>query len=252
MNAVIDIAGQDAEPLDDRIERAQARLRALSRASEVGLVLLDLVERLALKTAETMEAEDEAGRLKAVAAAKDLSLAYAKIGRSVRQSVLMEDKLDALLRDRLSGLEDARRARALKQAEADAAAEHDQKAAQQAKADAPRLAREAAVEKTMDRIIRLEHRGDPDEIERLDQEVAERLFEGDIEYEGYGLRPVSETVLRLCEELGLEPDWGRWADLPWAVEEAEADTPGSPYVAVERGGTGECVLEAEPDATGPP
>ncbi len=256
MNAVIDIVGQEAEPLE-QVRPTQGRLRLLGRGGEVGLAMLDLLESLVGTTAELAASEDEGARLKAVGAAKDLALAYAKITRSIRQSVLMEEKLDAALRDRLSGLEDARRARALKMAETEAAAECDRIAAEQAEADAPRLAREAAVEKTMDRIIRLEHRGDAEEIERLDQEVAERLFEDDIEYQGYGLRPVSETVGRLCEEFGLEPDWDRWADTAWAIEEAEAGTPGSPYVAKDRGGTGECVLEARaaraaPDATGPP
>ena len=36
-------------------------------------------------------------------------------------------------------------------------------------------------------------------------------------------------IARVCRTLGLTPDWTRWADTPWAVEEAETMAKGSPY-----------------------
>ena len=258
MNAVTDIAELDAEPLDEGIEGVRARLRSLGRASEVGLVLLDLVETLALKTAEV--ARDEASGLTAVAAARDLSLAYAKVSRSIRQSVLLEEKLEALQRDRASGLEDARRARALKRAEAQAARAEADEAAEFQQAHGARLAREETVSETMQEIT-FSQREDREEVEALDVEVAELLEEG-AGYEGYGDRPVSETVARLCKALDLDPGWEDFAREDWAKDEARAGVVGSPFVSVERGGSGECViavrglqglgLAAEPLATRPP
>ena len=80
-----------------------------------------------------------------------------------------------------------------------------------------------------------------EEVDALDREVAELLEEG-AEYEGYGDRPVSWTVARLCKALDLDPDWDEWAREDWAKDEARAGVSGSPYVSRERGGTGERVL----------
>ena len=264
MNAVVDITDQDAEPLDEGLEGARARLRALGRASAVGLILLDVVEALALKTARAAadeDAIDKAGGLTAVAAARDLSLAYAKVSRSIRQSVMLEDKLETALRDRVSGLEDARRARALKRAEAEAARVAADEAAEFQSVHGARLAREAAVSETMQQIS-FSQREDPEEAEALDIEVAELLEEG-ADYEAYGDRPVSETVARLCKALDLSADWEDFTREDWAKEEARAGVAGSPFVSIERGGSGECVLavrglqgaglaSVERQGTGPP
>ena len=107
MNAVTDIADLEAEPLDEGIGRAEARLRGVARAGEVGLVLLEVVEALALKAARRLkaQAEDEALDPVAIAAARDLAQAYGKISRSIRQNALLEERLEA-------GVEGRTRARA--------------------------------------------------------------------------------------------------------------------------------------------
>jgi urease gamma subunit len=243
MNAAADIAVETAEPLDDGVELGRARLRGLGRAVEVGEGLLDLVERLAARTARMLEAagEDDAAALKAVAAAKDLATAYGKISRSIRQNSLLEEKLGVALRDRAAGLEDARRARALKAAEAEARKVHG-----------PRLDREEAVAEVMEELIS-EQIDIGEEADALLSDYAE-LLDYDETYEGYGDRPVSETVTRLCQALGLEPDWEPWARSDWARTEAREATPGSPFVPVDKGGTGACVVWPPParGATGPP
>jgi urease gamma subunit len=243
MNAATDIAVETAEPLDDGVERARARLRGLERAGEVGEVLLGLVEMLAVRTARIVEAaaEDDAGALKAVAAAKDLAQAYGKISRSIRQNGLLEEKLEAALRDRAAGLEEARRARALKAAQAE-----------ERKAHGPRLDREEAVAEVMEELI-AEQIEVGEEADALSSDFAE-LLDYDESYEGYGDRPVSETVTRLCQALGLQPDWEPWARTDWARAEARDLTPGSPYVPMDKGGTGACVVWPPParGATGPP
>ncbi len=64
-------------------------------------------------------------------------------------------------------------------------------------------------------------------------------------------------MTRLCKALDLEPDWECFAQEDWAKDEARDGVAGSPYVSVERGGTGECVislrgLQGVGLATGPP
>ncbi len=242
MNTLTDIAAPDAEPLDEGIAQAEARGHGVGRASGVGLVLLDAVEALALKVRRLVkaQAEDEALDLTVVAAVSDLAQAYGKVSRAIRQNALLEDRLEAGLRDRVSGLEDARRARALKRAEAEAAKVAADEEAEYQRVYGPTIAREEAVDDVMERLT-YRQRGESEQAEALDAERAELLEEG-AGYENYGDRPITETVTKLCEALGLEPEWDYFADEDWAMDEARAGVAGSPYVSRDRGGTGECVI----------
>ena len=242
MNAAVDIAGLDAFPLDEDFAPAEARLRALARMTEIGMGRMERLHERGL--AETQED----------AASSDWSQDYAKIARGVRMNISLEDKLERALRDRRAGLEAVRRerdAKAAEQAAARIAADEAAKLAEETTAldaawraaNAPRLAREATVDEVMVQIIRREHRGEPEEIERLEREVEERLADEYGGYDDYGVVPVSETVRSLCDELELDPDWDRWAGKAWAIEEAEAGVAGSPYVSRKRGGSGEWVIE---------
>jgi hypothetical protein len=259
-NAVTDIADLETEPLDEGIGGAQARVRAVGRAGEVGLVLLEVVEALALKAARRLkdQAEDEAVDPAMVAAARDLAQAYGKISRSIRQNALLEERLEAGVQGRTRALDGARRAWSVKTAEAEAARIAEAEEAAWQEANGERLEREEAVVEAMEQITfsQCEHSGD------VDDEVADLLEQG-AGFEAYGERPVSETVARLCKALNLEPDWDEFAREDWAKEEARAGVAGSPYVSCERGGTGECVLavrglqgaglaEAAREGTGPP
>ena len=243
VNTMTDIADLDASPLDEGIEGSQVRLDILGRANGAGLVLLDAVEALAVKAARIVkdQAEEEGLDLAVVSAVKDLSMAYSKLVRSVRQNVLLAEKLEAIFRDRVSGVEDARRTRALKRAEAEAA-----KAAADEEADYQRvhgaaIAREEAVSDVMEQSIWARYRDESDRMEALQEDYAELLEEG-AGYEGYGERPITETVTKLCKALDLEPDWACFVWEDWAKAEARDGVAGSPYVSVERGGTGECVI----------
>jgi hypothetical protein len=53
-------------------------------------------------------------------------------------------------------------------------------------------------------------------------EVSERLED---ETDGKFDLPTSAIIAGLCRDLGLKPDWDRWKDEPWAVEEARASSP---------------------------
>jgi len=243
MNAVTDIADLEAEPLDEGIGRAEARARGVARAGEVGLVLLEVVEALALKVGRLVKdqaQDDEAPDLKLIAAARDLAQAYGKISRSIRQNALLEDRLEAGLQGRTRALEVARRDWTVKMAQADAARAAEAEEAAWQEANGPRLAREAALADAMEQFI-YNQAADPEEVDALERELAELLEEG-AGYEAYGDRPVSETVARLCKALDLDPDWARFTHEDWARDEARAGVAGSPYVSRERGGSGECVV----------
>jgi len=256
MNAVADIAELDAEPLDEGIGRAEARMRGVVRAGEVGLVLLEVVEALALKAARLVKAQakDEALDPATIAAARDLAQAYGKVSRSIRQNALLEERLEAGIQGRRRALDGARRDWSVKTATR--AAEAEEAAWQEA--HGARRDREDIVADVMKQVCS-NQADDPEHLDALEVEFAELLEEG-AGYEAYGERPVSETVARLCKAMNLDPDWDEWAREDWAKQEAKEGAAGSPYVSLERGGTGERVLAVRGlqgaglarEATGPP
>ena len=71
-------------------------------------------------------------------------------------------------------------------------------------------------------------KGDGSDTERRMDHLYERLEDED-EIVRFGTLSVGENVARLCRGLGLNLDWDLWRNEDWAVEEAEARTPGSPY-----------------------
>jgi hypothetical protein len=261
MNTMTDITEQDASPLDEGLEQSQARLGILGRANGAGLVLLEAVEALAVKAGRLVKdrADEDGLDLAVVSAVKDLSMAYSKLVRSVRQNVLLEEKLEAIFRDRVSGVEDARRARALKRAEAEAAKATADEEVDYQREHGAAIAREEAVTDVIEQLIYARYSDESDRMETLQEDYAELLEEG-AGYEDYGDRPITETVTRLCKALDLEPDWDCFAWEDWAKAEARDGVAGSPYVSVERGGSGECVISLRglqgvglaPRETGPP
>jgi hypothetical protein len=56
----------------------------------------------------------------------------------------------------------------------------------------------------------------------------ERLRDEEIERDLLNL-PINEILKRICSDLGLDPDWDLWKHEAWAMAEAEAELPGSPY-----------------------
>jgi hypothetical protein len=121
-------------------------------------------------------------------------LAYSRVARAVRQSVMLQSRLIRELlaeeRGEAAGAEAAHR-------------------------------RKAEVKARMSRILRRAieaERDDPERIERLKAEAAERLEEelfGDLLQ-----RPVAEIIADICGDLGLSPDWRGLADDIAAAEEA--------------------------------
>jgi hypothetical protein len=64
----------------------------------------------------------------------------------------------------------------------------------------------------------------------LRKALSERLEDEDIERD-LDRRPLSELIARICRDLGITPEWSRWQNAFWALEEARQKPPGSPYAA---------------------
>jgi len=243
MNAVTDItAAQEAEALDPSFERAEARLRDLEDLRAICMSIARLVQRQALAEVEQAEAPDgptevveTAARAITLAARGDVGLVIDRVARSVRLTIAQEERLEKALRDRRAGLEDARRQRAMARTETLAKGRRDE------------------VERVMLAAIHQQHASSEGLVER-DREYLYDHFDR----EDFAERPISEVVRRLCDMLGLRPDWRRWEKEPWADEEAEAGVRGTPYTVDDepapkpRARRGAKPVRADDDKTGPP
>jgi hypothetical protein len=217
MNAVADIvAVQEAEAPDRSFERAEARLRDLEDLRAICMSIARLVQRQALAEVEQTDAQDaptelmeNAVRAITLAARGDVGLVIDRVARSVRLTIAQEERLEKALRDRRAGLEDARRQRAMAETQAVAKARRDE------------------VERVMLAAIHSKHGGGHENLVERDRDYLYDHFDR----EDFAERPISEVVRRLCDMLGLRPDWDRWCKERWADEEVEAGVPGTPYVA---------------------
>ena len=147
----------------------------------------------------------------------DLALAYARVARAVRMTLLLQSRL----------IQDAQTADKLK-----AHTAHCAKVRQEAQRPLLEDERKARVERIVGRIAQGEH-DDAETVERIVEEAAERLDQDDI-YGDVLSKPVSEIVARICEDLGLDPDWPRLAEEAWARAEIESGAAGSPLAAFRR------------------
>jgi hypothetical protein len=83
------------------------------------------------------------------------------------------------------------------------------------------MARKKMIDNAVGRLIAEQDLGLFDELnERLDEYESFTHFTD---------KPVSTFILEICDALKLDFHWGRFAFDPWAVEEAEADPPASPF-----------------------
>jgi hypothetical protein len=167
-----------AEALRDR------QLQMLGELAEIGLEL-----------ARAVEAEAKGGELGLDAAI----LAYARVSRAVRQSIMLQSRLldGTLAEGKAAEAPGARRAEV-----------------------------RARVSRILDRAVEASNEA-PERVERLRAEAAERL-----ESERFGdllERPVVDIVADICNDLGLSPDWmALHADInaAEAVRWGDSDDPG--------------------------
>ncbi|HVJ52904.1 MAG TPA: hypothetical protein VM689_10600 [Aliidongia sp.] len=177
-------------------DRAERHLRLLKDLAEIGMNIARAVERQALERAAAEPAQAEP--------ATDIGLTFQRVAKAIRQTVALEAKLAA---DRDEGL---RRA-----AETEAArAEGRRRDARRARLYQRRRDVARAVRKAIDNT---EYRDKED----LLADLAERLEDEDIEADLHD-RPLSEIILQICKDLGIDGDWRLWEGEAWEHEEWEA------------------------------
>jgi len=170
-----------ADPGDWAGPMAERQLQMLGRLAEAGLQIAIALEAQAKGGAEVVSG--------------DVAMAYNRVARAVRQTLLLQSKLMQALRDQ-------------------AQAKADRKSA--AKASAARILRRA---------IEDGEGADAERAERLAVEAAERL--GQEDFSDLLARPFAEIVAAICKDLGLGPDWLQLAEDCHAAEAAFSGKPGA-------------------------
>jgi hypothetical protein len=155
-------------------------VRAHRPLLERQLVVLERLAEAGLQVALNIQAQC------AEAGAAEAAMAFARVSRAVRQTILLQSRLRT-----------------------DAKAGHDGNA----------RIRKARVERIVTRVINAEIE-DTDEAVGLMMDASERL-EGDDIYGDVMTMPVSDLIARICEDLGLNPDWPSLMQEAWATEETE-------------------------------
>ena len=157
-------------------------------------------------------------------ALKSADLAYSRAGRSMRLSMSLALKFQD---DRLE------RDKKIESVEADA----ERKRIGRRKGQLQRLATEAIkrhTEREIERQLEAEEIFEVDEdakedaLDTLYEALSERLDEEDIERD-LDICPTSDLFGRICQDLGIEPDWERLGRMFWALEEARRNVPGSRF-----------------------
>lgn len=204
---------------DPPVDTATWRLGLLVELTEIGMELARAVRRDVAAAAEE-EAACEPAHAPAspdalaagVAARRDLCLAFSRVSRAVRQTLGLHARLEA-------GVSTAAQAPV-------SFAEQASGALERVRARLALLARREKVEGTVREAIQIET-ADVAEVRRLVEVLDERL-ERDYRLD-FGDQPIGEMVALICRDLGLNPDWNRWAFEDWAREEAESRALGSPF-----------------------
>jgi hypothetical protein len=200
-------------PPDPRVARAEERLAMLRELSEMGMALTRDLTRRALAAPDAPEppapaADAKAGPVPRAAAGRrhDPAESFARLSRAVRQTLAQEAKAEAALDALIDGDEDRAR-------EDDAGGVNDNaRPAPQPSRDHASAHRNHIRDRVFEAInaeVRDVHKAH----EALD-DLHEGLAEGE-RYDPFVFRPVREAVAAICEDLGLDPDWSRWAGEGW-------------------------------------
>jgi hypothetical protein len=187
---------------------ALRQLEMLGELAELGLDVARAVERQASGRAEPPVVAGPIFR-------GDIALAYARVSRAVRLTLMLQAKLIEDLKAQDAGADQAR---------TDARPAPDGVAAERQ--------RKARIERIVERLAEAEYPDDDDAVADLMTEAGERLDDEDL-YGDLMHRPLSELVARLCKDLGLEPRWAELAEELWAVREVESGQVGWPLARRE-------------------
>jgi hypothetical protein len=214
--------GASDEPVDPSIAVAERHLLMLARLGEIGMELAEAVSRQVAAQSHLQDVGEKAGVTEiaggeiTLVVKGDFGLVFNRLARAIRMTMVLEMKVCEEIKQLKAGLALERREQA--KAAADAAARAELYA---------QFDREDRVRQVMKQAIKAEIT-DKGAADSLYDEMTERLDE-DEAFEDFGDRPVGEIVALICHAFGLHPDWSRWAAEDWAIEEAQAATPGSPF-----------------------
>ncbi len=169
-----------AGPADWARPLVERQLQMLGRLAEAGLEI-----------AVALEAQAKGGE---AVVQGDVAMAYSRVARAVRQTIMLQSKLIEALQEHETG----------------------------------RAGRKAAARASAARIVRGviddDRTNDAERAERLAAEAAERLREED--FSDLLARPFGEAVAEICKDLGLSPDWLALAEDCAAAEAALCGKPG--------------------------
>ncbi|HEY4030135.1 MAG TPA: hypothetical protein VGM25_07310 [Caulobacteraceae bacterium] len=145
------------------------------------------------------------------------AMAYARVARAVRLTVMLKAKL--------AGTQAGAQIECRAGSQADAGTEADEAAHD------PEQMRKFRVERIIERAAKARHPDDEPAVDRLMTEAGDRLDDDDL-YGDVLERPMSEVLALICRDLGLELDWTRLAEEAWATQEIAGGQPGWPLAGL--------------------
>jgi hypothetical protein len=209
---------------------AERDLVLLQELAEIGMDLARALRRQALAQMALQDIGDRAGVTEicggeiTLKIEGDPGLTFSRIARSVRQTLALKGRINEQRLARIAGIALETQAREAK------AAKDQTETDRWARSRRRRLAEGAVLEL-------IEQRAE-DEREDLTEALGETLDAydeaealEDLDYQDWDDQPVSQIIARICQDLGLTPDWPRWARRKWAAEAAEEAGP--PHVTRE-------------------
>jgi hypothetical protein len=176
--------------------RTERQLAMLHELAEIGMQIARAVRDEAVARAEA--ADEDAPAASSRFGGADLGLVYSRVARAVRQTLALETRV----------AEDIAKAKVERERGRIAAIRRVADERQQEIRDyvAEAIEAEAVEKKSSER-----------EIERLLDDLDERLEDGDYDDE-LDHAPIGDLVARICADLGVTPDWSLWEDQAWAIE----------------------------------
>ncbi len=142
-------------------------------------------------------------------------MAYARVARAVRMTILLQSKLIADLQAlEAKAAHEAAQANSLNGTQR-VCRVHDQK---------------RRIGRTVARIAWADDQ-DLERAQRLGRETVERLEQDEL-YGDILTRPFSEIIAQICDDMGLEPDWPQLAEEAWAKAEMDSTAAGEPLASL--------------------
>ncbi len=151
-----------------------------------------------------------------------LSMVVTRLGRSLRQTIAYKRRIE-------TQLEQAAR----KIAAEDAAHKADKAGDTAFALKVRRIERKDIVRVAVEKVIDVELARQEEEDEEPTEDLYSDLYEKLDIYENfvdYANDAIGGIAVKVCRDLGLNPDPALWENQPWAIQEIENQTPDSPFV----------------------